>query len=311
MSIYTTQVKNLIASDFDFGLDTYPIFDEAYRDGLNQKILDHFYFREIGFETAGMFRKRLQIKLNEIMPYYNKLYQSELLTFNPLYTIDVNKEYTKKLDGTTGEVVNATANGKHSVDVTTTRNLANEGNSTTHNEGTGTNTGTVTTAQENNNEGSSDTSNTVTKDRKNVESDTPQGMLSIDNINNTTYASKADYEHSTDGTIGHETFSNGGTNDSIVTNNLSSSQSQDGTSSVSSTDSGTVATVGDNDVFNTLNESVGTTTIDHTNTYTEKVFGTNAINNSISDMLIKFRNTFLNIDMQVIEELNGLFMLIY
>lgn len=108
MSKYTTQIRWLVESGWDFGLKDYPIFDEAYRTPLNQKIIDHYYFREIGFETAALFNRFLNRTMNEIMPYYNQLYQSELIEFNPLYTIDYQEVYTKKTTGnstgtTTGE----------------------------------------------------------------------------------------------------------------------------------------------------------------------------------------------------------------
>lgn len=72
---------------FDFN---YPIFDETYRSVLETKIIKHFYTREIGEETFGLWKLRLDDKLNLIMPYYNKLYESELLKFNPLYDVDLN-----------------------------------------------------------------------------------------------------------------------------------------------------------------------------------------------------------------------------
>ena len=75
---------------FDF-----PIFDEAYRSVLETKILKHYYTREIGFETVGLWKLKLDTKMNEIMPYYNKLYSSELLEFNPFYDVDY---YTKRDD---------------------------------------------------------------------------------------------------------------------------------------------------------------------------------------------------------------------
>lgn len=73
--------------NFDF-----PIFDESYRVVLERKILKHFYTREIGEETVGLWKLRLDTRLNEIMPYYNKLYESELLEFNPLYTTDLTRK---------------------------------------------------------------------------------------------------------------------------------------------------------------------------------------------------------------------------
>ena len=62
---------------FNIGLDEYPLFDENYRPILNQKIIDHYYFREIGFETAAHFRQRLKSKMSLIMPKYNRLYDTQ------------------------------------------------------------------------------------------------------------------------------------------------------------------------------------------------------------------------------------------
>ena len=93
---------------FDFD---YPIFDEAYRKVLETKILKHFYTREIGAETVGLWKLWLNTRMNEVMPYYNQLYKSELLEFNPLYEVDITREQTRKTDGTkkdTGETVGAT-----------------------------------------------------------------------------------------------------------------------------------------------------------------------------------------------------------
>ena len=72
--------------DFDF-----PIFDEEYRPILEKKIIRHFYTREIGDETVGLFKLHLSAKMNDIMDYYNQLYRSALIEFNPM--TDVN--YTK------------------------------------------------------------------------------------------------------------------------------------------------------------------------------------------------------------------------
>jgi hypothetical protein len=72
------------------GLGEYPIFDETYRATLNKKIVDRYWNREIGVETIEMFTFAMKRKLNEIMPYYNKLYESEKIDFDPLITMDIN-----------------------------------------------------------------------------------------------------------------------------------------------------------------------------------------------------------------------------
>ena len=77
----------------------YPIFDNSYKSVLETKIIKHFYTREIGFETVGLWKLKLDTKMNEIMPYYNKLYNSELLQFNPLYDVDLTTEHTRDTSG--------------------------------------------------------------------------------------------------------------------------------------------------------------------------------------------------------------------
>lgn len=84
---------------FDFD---YPIFDENYKPVLEHKILEHYYTREIGLETYGLWKQKLRAKMREIMPYYNKLYQSELIVFNPLYTEDIKTLGNRSSNGTTG-----------------------------------------------------------------------------------------------------------------------------------------------------------------------------------------------------------------
>lgn len=117
MSKYTTELRFLISTYLNkespvtvseiredcknaasFVLGVYPIFNEEYRDTLGEKILYHFYTREIGFETAFLFLQKINEKMNLIMPYYNKLYESELLKFNPLEdaneTVEHEEHYT-------------------------------------------------------------------------------------------------------------------------------------------------------------------------------------------------------------------------
>lgn len=104
-----TIITNAIPKIFTF---TFPIFDENYRTVLEKKILKHFYTREICEETVGLWKLRLDTKLNEIMPYYNKLYKSELLEFNPLYTHNLTRKHDGTSNNESSETVNST---NHSV----------------------------------------------------------------------------------------------------------------------------------------------------------------------------------------------------
>ena len=78
MSKYTITIKNLIKNNFDFGLTSYPIFDENYRETLNNNILYYYYEDEIGVETPELFKIYLNRTLDRIMPYYNNLYKEQI-----------------------------------------------------------------------------------------------------------------------------------------------------------------------------------------------------------------------------------------
>ena len=100
MATYTVELHEIIATASAWGqtrytiigLDRYPIFDEAYRELLNEKIIDHFYNQEIGQESVQMFRLAMSRRMNEIMPLYNQLYESEKWEISPLLTVDISTE---------------------------------------------------------------------------------------------------------------------------------------------------------------------------------------------------------------------------
>lgn len=70
-------------------LDTYPIFDEAHRPYLNGLILDTYWNREIAYESVDIFTQQLRVKMQMMMPMYNKLYEAGLIDFDPLVTTDI------------------------------------------------------------------------------------------------------------------------------------------------------------------------------------------------------------------------------
>lgn len=88
------------------GLDDYPIFNPAHRIELNQLIIDEYINREIGLETVPLFIHRLRLKMRQIMPYWNKMYASEVLiaTGQELSTFNLHTDRndTSTENGTTG-----------------------------------------------------------------------------------------------------------------------------------------------------------------------------------------------------------------
>lgn len=113
MSKYTITIRNLIKNGFVFNLNDYPIFDENYRDILNKKILDHYLMSEIGLETPALFNHYLGSKLNEIMPYYNTLYQKQALLLNKLENnVNLTESFNRNIENESSGTSTGTSDGK-------------------------------------------------------------------------------------------------------------------------------------------------------------------------------------------------------
>ena len=54
----------------------YPLSKYISKEKFETMILNHYLQRRIGFETVTAFRIQLDVKLNEIMPFYNKMFDS-------------------------------------------------------------------------------------------------------------------------------------------------------------------------------------------------------------------------------------------
>lgn len=115
--------------DFDF-----PVFNPSYKNVLCYKILSAYYTREICEETVGLWKLRLDNKLNMIMPYYNKLYELEEMKINPLidvdYTVSHSGSGTQRKNGNTDTVVKADSSGSSSADSSKNTDSSDTKNST-------------------------------------------------------------------------------------------------------------------------------------------------------------------------------------
>lgn len=285
--------------NFDF-----PIFDETYRPILEKKILKHYYTREIGLETVGLWKLFLDTKLNEIMPYYNQLYKSELISFNPMYDVDLTRDHQlKRL-----EDIKETGTQESDTSRNGTLDTATNKTGTTHDTSLTTDHGTANQDISNQKtvHGTNGDTTDVTTTVSHVDkfSDTPQGAL--DGLKNDTYMSEA---RIVDDTNTSKTIVSG--NDDINENNKGNTTTEtDATSDTTSTGR------------TTQKETVNTTNTDKENRvatqntnknlnsiddYIEHVTGkTSGV--SYSKLLNEFRETFLNIDMLIINDLSDLFM---
>lgn len=144
-----TSVRNLAkvgrTKIFDF---EYPLSNYVNKAEFETNILNHFIKRRIGYETPVDFLIHLETKMNEIMPFYNKM-------FDALETYKIN-ESEKTIH-----------------DLTSNRKVDNKS----------TGTGTETQNGENTISNTSSTDTTVTEDRRN--SELPQSE--IENVQNASY----------------------------------------------------------------------------------------------------------------------------
>ena len=97
-SVGVSSVDDVLKNSYGKIFGGFPIFDESYREELCCKILKHYYTREIGEETFGLWKLRIDTTMNEIMPYFNELYKSTLMQFDPL----VNKKTVRKVGTVSG-----------------------------------------------------------------------------------------------------------------------------------------------------------------------------------------------------------------
>lgn len=91
------------------GLADYPIFDETYRETLNNKIIRRYFMYEIGAETSGLFRMFVRDAMFLIMPYYNQMYLSEIMAKGIQPLIDHARTITEDATGTASNNANTSA----------------------------------------------------------------------------------------------------------------------------------------------------------------------------------------------------------
>ena len=182
MAQYTVELRTLMSDPnvsplLNKALSTYPIYKPfsdneevraiiPTRESLNQKLLNHYKYREIGFETVGRFLEELEIAMNEIMPLYNQRFNTvEIMALidDPFGNVDVTETFRETRTG--NEKTNASGSGTDKSNTTTSAN-------------------DETTIESQSN-----------SDSKNVKSGTPQNALSItaEQIDSVPYADEVNW----------------------------------------------------------------------------------------------------------------------
>ena len=272
-------------------------FDNNYRSVLCKKILKHYYLREIGAETAGIWMLWMNTRLEEIMPYYNQLYKSALLEFDPFN--DVN--YERRHEGEASGVRSSTAE---------TAAESSSGSLLFANDGTVDDT-TNTQGSKNT---SADSTASSSGDKGDRYSDTPQGTIANTDITGDAYLTNVRLLNESSSGTSHDAtvendlntaISNSVKHDNTTDNNTETKNNMGTNTSSEVLEAAKNSTSSESDVSNSTNQLNESTS--NSDSYIETVFGKMAAT-PYSDLLNKFRDTFLNIDMLVIEEFKDLFL---
>lgn len=167
MAVYTIELGRLIETGYDIGMKDYPVplfaaeNPDTWRNALNQKIINHYQFMEIGCLPPDRFKHFLNMTMAEIMPVKNLLYEA------------LNEKWKFYTGGNITEIVNDGHINDRSLSRSGTDSTSSISNST-------------------NNSNSYDLT---------VASDTPGQMLNIESdIANNTYASRASKDKSNNST---------------------------------------------------------------------------------------------------------------
>lgn len=284
------QLNNFELFDFQYQFD-----DPKFRAQLEQSVIDYYYNYEIGTETPDEFKRRFQAKWLSFIDYYNLLYNTTLLTYNPLINYKMNEalEQLATSNNTQNSVTDTTSNGtttqegtdvlnqSASTDSTRTDNLASQ-NDTTR-------TDNLKSVIANSSEG---TGNEKT-------SDYPQQPIAGGDF-------LEGEKISTTSTSGTNTTDNTGTQTNAGTTLNTGTQTNAGTGTTDSTTTSDNTAVSE-DSANTT----GTLTAEGaTNTSYEKTIE-GLTGTSYQELIAKERQNLIRLIPQVINELKPLFILVY
>lgn len=163
------------------GLADYPVWSGGKvvtgpceeRTRINNKLIRHYYMREIGLETIALFTWYLRDSMLNIMPYYNDLFRSAELITDPL------KEFEESMaEG--HEETRDTDETRKTDETTTSKNVRARSEDTVY----------------------SDT---------NIYSETPENMISSGDVKALKYATNVTYDDSTTGVTEDTTDTGDGT----------------------------------------------------------------------------------------------------
>lgn len=276
----TVELRELVESGVNIWDFDYPSYYKGEaKQAFEQKVLNHFWLRQIGAETPGRFLHYFRNTMREIMPLYIQRYESVDLMkdpeIRPLDNYNMIEEYEQE-------------NGSE----TSSESSANR-SSSSNASGTSESTTSSTSSDKlvENNTGS----NASTGKETEVHSDTPQGTLNISIPAYPADQTKAEtIDHASDVT---QRFTGSNAIESRDT-------TRDGTSNANASITGKST-----DLVSDQEETAGTNKETQSGNQKHKLTRRGNIGvTTYAQLLEGYRETFLNIDMEIINELESCFL---
>ena len=100
MALVTVELRNLLKTDFELFDFDYHFDDDNMKREIEKAITDYFYFYEIGDYSPERFKHNFRVKFLSAIEYYNKLYNTTLLEYDPLINYTMT-EALERLGNTT------------------------------------------------------------------------------------------------------------------------------------------------------------------------------------------------------------------
>lgn len=148
------------------------------KDKLARKIVNHYFMREIGFETPALFKHYALVTMEEIMESKLPLIYSNCIDFDPLVNVDFTEVFERKIEGNANSNAITSGTGTSNSNSNSNSSSLNIENVTPQKRITrqDLNTGAYASnvSQNDNNSSILDTTNTTTSNTSNSSSDNEQ-----------------------------------------------------------------------------------------------------------------------------------------
>lgn len=265
----------------------YPIHDENHRLALEEKIIKRYFYRRICCSDVDEWKLRLDARMNEIMPYYNKIYES----FDYLKDILDDVDYTREIGQETTMAKSENTNSN-----TSTAGVVDSAGSRTDNTDTSMQKTGSAERLDNGMSSSKGTQDTSTEGLSKY-ADTPQGTL--EGLRTDTYLTNA-------------TMSEASENKTNESQGISTNQSKE---DITNNESGSVdrktdtigTTTSDSEISaSEQKDGIGNENLSRNETVKGKMYG-----GSKSKYVMEYRQAIINVDSEIIGRLADLFLNVY